>query len=120
MGWEDVRGMTAAATMRQAMISLVQEKTSAVEGLCRKYGVRKLELIGSAADGRFDASGSDLDFLVEFIDLGWEGSFRRYMGLKLDLEELFGRGVDLIETNAITNPHFIRQISKARELLFAA
>ena len=106
--------------MRAAMIPLVHEKTSAIDELCRKYGVRRLELIGSAALGTFDPKCSDLDFLVEFIERGWEGSFRRYMGLKLDLQELFRRDVDLIETKAVTNPYFMRQASKARELVFAA
>jgi len=34
--------------------------------LCRRYGVRKLELFGSATDGAFDPRTSDLDFLVDF------------------------------------------------------
>jgi predicted nucleotidyltransferase len=77
-------------------------------------------LFGSAAANRFDPARSDVDFLVEFHDLGWEASFKRYMGLKLDLEDLLGRTVDLVEAGAVTNPHFLRKASEARELVFAA
>jgi predicted nucleotidyltransferase len=102
------------------MIDLVQQQSEAIAALCRKYQVRTLELFGSAAAGRFDHASSDVDFLVEFDDLGWERSFKRYMGLKLDLEDLLGRSVDLVEAKAVTNPYFLRKASEARELVFAA
>jgi predicted nucleotidyltransferase len=47
----------------------VQQERSALRELCARYGVRRLELFGSAAAGGFDASRSDLDFLVEFLPL---------------------------------------------------
>ncbi len=37
--------------------------------LCRRFGVRRLDLFGSAASGRFDPGRSDLDFVVSFADL---------------------------------------------------
>ena len=43
---------------------------------------------------------------MEFRDLGWKGSFKRFMGLKLDLERLLGRTIDLVEPKAIVNPYF--------------
>ncbi len=45
-----------------------------------------------------DQEGSDVDVLVEF-----EGpaTFRGFMGLKLDLEGLFGRKVDLGTPNTL-------------------
>lgn len=102
------------------MIDLVEQHSETIGELCRKYQVRKLELFGSAATGRFDRACSDVDFLVEFVDLGWEHSFKRFMGLKLDLEDLLGRPVDLVEPGAVTNPYFLRKASEARELVFAA
>jgi hypothetical protein len=84
------------------------------------HGVQRLELFGSAARGEFDPSSSDLDFFVEFVDQGWRGSFKRFMGLKLDFEDLFGRSVDLLELTSVTNPHFIEVATKHRYLLYAA
>jgi predicted nucleotidyltransferase len=42
------------------------------------------------------------------------------MGLKLDLEDLLGRAVDLIETTAVTNPYFIQTSAQTRTLVYAA
>jgi len=61
-------------------------------GLRKKYGVKSLSVFGSMARGD-DHEGSDVDVLVTFDG---PATFRRFMGLKLDLEELFGRRVDLL------------------------
>ena len=56
-----------------------------------KYQLESLAVFGSMARGD-DREGSDVDILVSF-----EGAadFDRFMGLKLDLEDLFQRPVDL-------------------------
>lgn len=91
-----------------------------IETLCRKYGVKRLELFGSALRDDFEPETSDFDFFVEFEDLGWKGSFKRYMGLKLDLEDLLGRPVDLVEPHAVTNPYFLQVAKRHREVVYAA
>ena len=59
-------------------------------------GVRRLGLFGSFARG--DArEDSDMDFLVELDSM----SFDRFMDVKLFLEDLFGRRVDLVPFNRI-------------------
>ena len=59
--------------------------------ISRRYGVRRLGVFGSVA--RLDAdSDSDVDILVDFIS----PSFDSYMDLKFELEDLFGRRVDLV------------------------
>jgi predicted nucleotidyltransferase len=63
--------------------------------------VRCFELFGSATREDF-APGSDLDFLVEFES---GGSLESYLGLRNDLEALFGRAVDLVMPTAIRNPY---------------
>ncbi len=62
----------------------------------RSFGVRRLGLFGSFARGEACAT-SDLDFIVEFE----HKSFDAYMDLKTFLEELLGRPVDLVMTDAI-------------------
>jgi uncharacterized protein len=88
--------------------------------LCREHNVCRLELFGSAARGDFDSDRSDLDFIVEFENLGWKGSFRRFMGLKLGLEDLFGRSVDLVDAKAVVNPYFRIVVNQHRALVYAA
>lgn len=93
---------------------------AAIKQLCARYHVRKLELFGSAARSESDPTSSDFDFLVMFEDLGWEGSFKRYMGLKFDLEDLLGRKVDLVEPDSVTNPYFLSHIAVDRRPIYAA
>ena len=73
---------------RQAILDRLQAESPVLK---RKYGVKSLGVFGSMARGD-DHEGSDVDVLVTF-----EGpaTFRSFMGLKLDLEDLFERRVDL-------------------------
>ena len=105
---------------RTAMHPIIQQHLTAIEALCVQFGARRLEVFGSLARDDFDPLTSDVDFFVEFHDLGWQGSFKRYMGLKLGLEDLLGRPVDLVELNAIENPHFLRIANQHRSLVYAA
>lgn len=98
----------------------VQQKLSGLRELCTRYGVRRLELFGSAATGGFDASGSDLDFLVEFLPLKPGQYADAYFGLKEDLEALFDRDVDLVMDSAVVNPYFREELDRTRTALYAA
>jgi uncharacterized protein len=102
------------------MLPFIQAHRDRIGELCREHRVKRLELFGSAARGDFDAARSDLDFFVEFEELGWKGSFRRYMGLKFALEELFQRSVDLVEPGAVMNPYFALVANRHRSIVYAA
>lgn len=101
------------------MIPLVAQRRSEIEALCRRFGVARLELFGSASDGSFDPTRSDVDFLVEFPpdrDLGpW---LRDYFELKDALEELLDRPVDLVMPSALNRPQFIREVNRTRTPLY--
>ena len=88
--------------------------------LCARYGVKRLELFGSGLREDFDPEKSDFDLLVEFADSKIEGAFDRYFGLKEDLERLFQRPVDLVESQAIRNPYFRQVVEQDRVLIYAA
>ena len=98
------------------MRSLIASRRSELERVCRRWGVRRFELFGSAARDDF-APTSDLDFLVEFES---GGSLERYLGLRNDLEALFGRPVDLVMPTAIRNPYVRAAIDRDRQLVYAA
>ena len=98
---------------------LVQERLPELRLLCARFRVCRLELFGSATSARFDPASSDLDFLVEFQDLG-EGYFDAYFGLLEALEDLFARPVDLVMTRAVKNPYFLEGIRASRTVLYAA
>jgi predicted nucleotidyltransferase len=104
----------------RTMPPAIEQHRLSIQHLCRRFHVKRLELVGSAARGDFDAASSDFDFLVEFDDLGWQGSFKRYMGLKIALEELLERRVDLVQLEASTNPFFVQVVTRDRQRLYAA
>lgn len=93
---------------------------SDLEALCRKYGVRRLELFGSAARDDFDPARSDIDLLVDLDDPPHGRVMRTIFGLKDELEELFGRPVDLVMPQAVRNPYLKADIDRDRTLLYAA
>lgn len=86
--------------------------------LCVAYDVKRLQLFGSASRNDFDLEKSDLDFLVEFLEMHSPGAFDRYFGLKEALEQLFQRPVDLVEVKAIKNPYFRQAIERDKVLLY--
>ena len=102
-----------------AMIALLAENRNAIAALCRKYGIRKLDVFGSAATGAFDPDSSDIDFIV---DLGQyeRGVSRRYFRFAEALKELFGRPVDLITEDQIRNPYFQQSVEGQRKNVYHA
>ncbi len=102
------------------MNSVLAQHRKELEALCRRYGVRRLELFGSAATGLERLGESDLDFLVEFDPLPSGGYADAYFGLLESLEALSGRPVDLVVTSAIRNPFFLQSVERTRTLLYAA
>jgi hypothetical protein len=89
----------------------IAEKREALAALCRRYGVARLEVFGSAARGvDFDPGKSDVDFLVEFEPHGDPTPRDRFLGLAEALEKLMGRPVDLVERNALeASRNYIRR-----------
>ncbi len=103
------------------MITLVEERRVEVAEICRRYGVRRLDLFGSATATGFDPEASDLDFVVSFQRRDPPELFNRYFGLKEDLEALFGRGVDLVMEGALERDvRFVEEVSRTRMPLYAA
>jgi predicted nucleotidyltransferase len=86
-----IAGHDAGADIMNRLAILERLRTEA-PALRRKYRVESLGVFGSMARGD-DHEGSDVDVFVTF-----EGpaTFDNFMGLKLDLEDLLGRRVDLL------------------------
>lgn len=98
---------------------IVAQRT-AVIGLCERFGVRRLDLFGSAVTGEFDPTCSDLDLLVEIEPPAGLSRFDAYFGFKEALEELLGLPVDLVDPSALRNPYFAATVEPTRQVLYAA
>jgi predicted nucleotidyltransferase len=100
---------------------LIEDKRAEVVQVCRRHGVKRLDLFGSAAGEGFDVGRSDLDFIVSFEQTDPLGLFDCYFGLKEDLESLFGRGVDLVTERTLRKDRrFAKDVQKRRIPLYAA
>ena len=83
-----------AAMNRRDILDRLKSEAPALR---RKYAVKSLAVFGSMARGD-DRDGSDVDVLVTFEG---KATFANFMGLKLDLEDLFGRPVDLLTPKSL-------------------
>ena len=103
------------------MHSLLEAKLDGIRLLCRDFGVRRLEVFGSAArGGDFDPARSDVDLLVQFAPQDGDSSWGPYFELRERLVQILGRPVDLIEDGAVRNPYVQAAIERDRCLLYAA
>ena len=102
------------------MHPLIEKHLPEIEALCRKYRVKRLELFGSAASGKFDTEHSDIDFFYEFPEDDDEHLADRYFGLIEDLETLFGRKIDMVSSLDAKNPYFLQVANRHRVTLYAA
>ena len=102
------------------MHSAIEQHREGIADICRRFGVRRLEVFGSAARGTdFNPETSDADFLVEFAPGAGLPYLGHYFGLEEALAGLLGRSVDLVEPKAVRNPYIRASIDRARELVYA-
>jgi len=100
-------------------MKLEKAEVEAISEICKRYEVKSLHVFGSAVKGVLDGS-SDVDVIVEFVASSYQGAFDRFMGLKEELEGVFGLPVDLIAGSKFRNPIFQGEVEKTKELIYAA
>ncbi len=81
----------------------IEEIKSKINPILRRYGVSKAAIFGSYARGEM-REYSDIDILVEIEQ---DISLLDFIGLKLEIEEVLGKKIDLVEYCAIKP--FIRE-----------
>lgn len=100
-----------------ASLELPRER---IEDVCRRYRVRGLWLVGSAATGEYAPGTSDLDFLVDLGPDPFDGRADCFFGLERELRAITGHPIDLIEIGAISNPCLLDSFNRSRIALYAA
>lgn len=97
----------------------VEVPRASLARLCRKYGVRKLSLFGSAARKEMNST-SDVDLLVEFAPKS-RASLFDFPEMQRDFSALFGhRRVDLVPPEVLKNPYRRKAILPDLQVLYEA
>lgn len=89
-----------------------------IVAFCKRWKVTELSLFGSVLRSDF-RSDSDVDVLVTFSEEAQISLFD-LVQMKLDLEEIFQRPVDVIEKDALENPFRRREILNTAQVIYAA
>ena len=105
--------------MNEQITRLLDERRPAVHELCRRLGVTRLDLFGSATGDAWEAGQSDLDFVVRFRSQSGQGLFDTYLALADGLERIFGCRVDLVTERSIRNPCFRQTVEASRHNVYA-
>jgi len=86
--------------------------------LCQRWKIREFALFGSAVCDDF-RDDSDIDVMVEFEPkAGWD--LFDFSRLTRELEELFGRKVDVVTKASVTNSDRREAINRDRTVVYAA
>ncbi len=102
------------------MIDLLQRLQPEIADICRRQGIYRLDVFGSAATGQFDPRTSDVDFIAEFDDSSTAGGLLdRYLELATRLEALLETPVEIITPRSIRNPYFRESVNTSRETVYA-
>lgn len=88
------------------------EIKSIIIPILKRYNITKASLFGSIARGE-ETEESDIDILVEFVR---GKTLLDLVGLKIELEELLKKRVDVLTYNSI-NPRLKKYILKDQEIL---
>lgn len=98
--------MTTPVQTKEEIVKVLRSNRSQIQAL----GVKRLGLFGSFVRGEQSAE-SDVDILVEF-EAGRK-TFDHFIQLSFLLEDLFGRGVELLTPEALSpylGPHILREV----------
>ena len=88
-----------------------------VAEFCRHWGVVEFSLFGSILREDFRPD-SDVDVLVTFSQEAQISLFD-LVQMKIDLEKIFHRPVDIIEKDALENPFRKREILRTAQVVYA-
>ncbi|MCL4455854.1 MAG: nucleotidyltransferase family protein [Nitrospirae bacterium] len=94
----------------------LQLPRKAIADFCKRNGIRKLALFGSALEGRLKPE-SDIDLLIEFYPAKTPG-FIGLAGMEIELTKLLGRKVDLRTAQDLSR-YFRKEVVKSARVQYA-
>ena len=101
--------------MRRKRFTLPRKK---IAGFCKRWSITEFSVFGSVLRDDFRPD-SDIDVLVSIDPTARIGLFK-IIEMKLELEEMFKRPVDLIEKEGLKNPYRRKEILRTAQVVYAA
>ena len=103
------------------MAPVIERNLEAIVALCKRYGITRLDVFGSAARGTdFDDATSDADFFYD-MDTSPISHVDDFFDFIEAMERLLGRSIDLVTIDQRDpNPYFLAVANRDRHTLYAA
>jgi len=98
-------------------MGLIETHKNQIQKLCENHKVKTLYSFGSVNTTKFTKE-SDVDLLVDFKIEDPIEYTENYFDLKFELEKIFNRQIDLLESKAINNPFLKESIDKTKVLVY--
>lgn len=98
-------------------MGLFEKYKNQIQGLCESHKVKTLYSFGSVNTTKFSKE-SDIDLVVDFKIEDPIEYTDNYFDLKFELEKIFNRQIDLLESKAIKNPFLKESIDKTKVLIY--
>jgi predicted nucleotidyltransferase len=99
------------------MQSVISNHIEQIKTLCDSHEVKSLFAFGSVVGDNFNDT-SDVDLVVDIQNADPLKYADNYFALKFTLENLLGRKIDLLESNAIVNPYLKKEIQQTGVLIY--
>lgn len=85
---------------------------------CQKWNLVEFALFGSVLRSDFNQS-SDVDVLITFAPDSQTSLFDLAQ-MQIELQEIFGRPIDLVEKSSLKNPYRKSEIIESSEVIYAS
>ena len=98
-------------------MNIMDGKQDAIARLCALHNVRSLAMFGSAARNELKAD-SDIDLMVDIASADPFEYTDHYFNLLEQLQHLFKRPIDLLESRAVRNPYLQQEIDRTKVIIY--
>jgi predicted nucleotidyltransferase len=89
-----------------------------IAATCRRYGIERLFVFGSALRDDFRPGESDIDLLAEFGPVEITKKFHTYLDARNEFKKIFQAEVDLVMHGAVKNKIIANEIDRTKKLLY--
>jgi hypothetical protein len=90
-----------------------------IVAFCQRWSITEFSLFGSALRDDFRPD-SDVDVLVSIDPKAQNIGLFEIIDMKLELEDMFKRPVDLVEKEGLRNPYRRKEILRTAQVIYAA